>query len=87
MIMSVSVCASVYVNVCAMSGCVSVCASSCCICHIAGTRVCMIVCVRCIFERASVRLCVIVYVKVRVKECVCACKCIMCFCWCENVYD
>ena len=41
----------------------------------------------CIFERASVRLCLIVYVRVRVKECVGACKCIMCFCWYENVYD
>ena len=85
--MSVCVCASVYVNVCAMSACLSLCASSCCICHSASARVCMIVCLRCIFERASVRVCVLVYVGVRVKECLCACKCVVYFCWCENVYE
>ena len=77
-------CASVYVSVCAMSECVCVYASSCCICHSASARVCMIVCGY-VFERASVRVCVFVYVRVRVKECVCACKCVVCFRWCENV--
>ena len=60
--MSVCVCASVYVNVYAMSACLSLCASSCCICHSASARVCMIVCLRCIFEREreceSMRACV-----------------------------
>ena len=78
------VCASVYVNVCAMSAYLSLYVSSCCICHSASARVCMIVC-GCVFERACVRVCVFVYVRVRVKECVCACKCVVCFCSCENV--